>query len=60
LTHEEKIPLKTAIALHERVLLISEREICVGGWNEFTWLEWHAVVSEVMNLLKYSNFLISL
>jgi hypothetical protein len=29
-THEEKMPLKTAIALHERVLMISEREIYVG------------------------------
>jgi hypothetical protein len=29
-------------------------------WKEFTWLELHAVVSEVMNLPKYSYFLISM
>jgi hypothetical protein len=30
LKHEEKLPLKKNVALYERVLLISEREIYMG------------------------------
>jgi len=57
---KKKYPLRQLLPyVRDYYWYLREKSIWVGG-NEFTWLEWQAFVSEVMSLLKYSNFLISM